>query len=37
MDRLDREAVDGVLSFRYQRRSSGTTPSAIRVADFRLG
>ncbi|WP_367138369.1 BNR repeat-containing protein [Saccharothrix sp. HUAS TT1] len=32
-----RVAVDGVLSFQYQVRSSGTTPSAIRVADFRLG
>ena len=32
-----RLAVDGVLSVRYQQRSSGTTPSPIRVADFRLG
>jgi hypothetical protein len=28
---------DGVLSVLYQQRSSGTTPSPIRVADFRLG
>jgi hypothetical protein len=28
---------DGVLSILYQQRSSGTTPSAIRVVDFRLG
>jgi hypothetical protein len=28
---------DGVLSVLYQRRSTGTTPSPIRVADFRLG
>jgi hypothetical protein len=27
----------GVLSIMYQRRSSGTTPSAIRVVDLRLG
>ncbi|WP_420803648.1 BNR repeat-containing protein [Saccharothrix deserti] len=32
-----RLAVDGVLSFQYQQRSTGTTPSQIRVADFRLG
>jgi hypothetical protein len=32
-----RMAVDGVLSILYQRRSSGTTPSSIRVVDFRLG
>ncbi|MGW4115388.1 BNR repeat-containing protein [Actinosynnema sp. NPDC004786] len=32
-----RVAADGVLSFQYQQRSSGTTPSPIRVADFRLG
>ncbi|MFD0201700.1 MULTISPECIES: BNR repeat-containing protein [Saccharothrix] len=32
-----RLAVDGVLSLQYQQRSSGTTPSPIRVADFRLG
>ncbi|TQM85002.1 putative BNR repeat neuraminidase [Saccharothrix saharensis] len=29
--------VDGVLSVQYQRTSTGTTPSPIRVADFRLG
>jgi hypothetical protein len=27
----------GVLSIMYQQRSSGTTPSAIRVVDLRLG
>ncbi|NUT49728.1 MAG: Tat pathway signal sequence domain protein [Saccharothrix sp.] len=32
-----RVAVDGVLSFQYQQRSSGTTPSPIRVIDLRLG
>ncbi|MFC0626240.1 BNR repeat-containing protein [Kribbella deserti] len=32
-----RMAVDGVLSFQYQQRSSGTTPSPIRVMDVRLG
>ncbi|MFD7657803.1 BNR repeat-containing protein [Actinosynnema sp. NPDC059797] len=32
-----RVAVDGVMSVQYQQTSSGTTPSAIRVADFRLG
>ncbi|QQQ78798.1 BNR repeat-containing protein [Saccharothrix sp. 6-C] len=32
-----RLAADGVLSVQYQQRSSGTTPSPIRVADFRLG
>ncbi|NUT46091.1 MAG: Tat pathway signal sequence domain protein [Saccharothrix sp.] len=32
-----RIAVDGVLSVQYQRASTGTTPSPIRVADFRLG
>jgi hypothetical protein len=32
-----RVAAEGVLSILYQRRSSGTTPSAVRVADFRLG
>ncbi|QFZ18215.1 BNR repeat-containing protein [Saccharothrix syringae] len=32
-----RVAVDGVLSFQYQQRSTGTTPSPIRVADLRLG
>ncbi|GAA2452845.1 BNR repeat-containing protein [Streptomyces glaucus] len=31
-----RVAQDGVLSFLYQERSSGTTPSALRVVDFRL-
>jgi len=30
-------ASEGVLSILYQRRSSGTTPSAVRVVDFRLG
>ncbi|GAA3458213.1 BNR repeat-containing protein [Saccharothrix longispora] len=34
---VSRLAADGVLSVQYQQRSSGTTPSAIRVADFRLG
>jgi hypothetical protein len=29
--------ANGVLSVLYQQRSSGTTPSPIRVADFRLG
>jgi len=28
---------DGILSILYQQRSSGTTPSAIRVIDVRLG
>ncbi|MFE9746805.1 BNR repeat-containing protein [Saccharothrix saharensis] len=28
--------VDGVLSVQYQQLSTGTTPSPIRVADFRL-
>jgi hypothetical protein len=32
-----RVASEGVLSILYQRRSSGTTPSAVRVVDFRLG
>nr|WP_257004486.1 BNR repeat-containing protein [Streptomyces sp. SA15] len=32
-----RVAVDGVLSFQYQQRSTGTTPSPIRVVDVRLG
>lgn len=32
-----RLAADGVLSVLYQQRSTGTTPSPIRVADFRLG
>lgn len=31
-----RLAQDGVLSFMYQQRSSGTTPSPLRVVDFRL-
>jgi hypothetical protein len=31
-----RVASEGVLSVLYQQRSSGTTPSPIRVADFRL-
>ncbi|MET9441163.1 BNR repeat-containing protein [Streptomyces sp. NPDC006610] len=31
-----RVAQDGVLSFMYQERSTGTTPSALRVVDFRL-
>ncbi|MER7394315.1 BNR repeat-containing protein [Streptomyces sp. NPDC000151] len=31
-----RVAQDGVLSFMYQRRSTGTTPSPIHVVDFRL-
>ncbi|HEX6356230.1 BNR repeat-containing protein [Actinophytocola sp.] len=29
--------VNGALSVLYQQRSSGTTPSPIRVADFRIG
>ncbi|HEU5108559.1 MAG TPA: hypothetical protein VFT95_08390, partial [Micromonosporaceae bacterium] len=32
-----RLASEGVLSVLYQQRSSGTTPSPIRVADIRLG
>jgi hypothetical protein len=32
-----RVASDGVLSVLYQQRSTGTTPSPIRVADFQLG
>ncbi|MEQ4300191.1 BNR repeat-containing protein [Plantactinospora sp. B6F1] len=36
VDRMRVES-DGVLSILYQRGSSGTTPSPIRVADFRLG
>lgn len=32
-----RVLVDGVLSIMYQRQSSGTTPSPVRVVDFRLG
>ncbi|MFJ2443888.1 BNR repeat-containing protein [Streptomyces sp. NPDC087658] len=31
-----RVAQDGVLSFMYQRKSTGTTPSPLRVVDFRL-
>ncbi|GAA4146918.1 BNR repeat-containing protein [Actinomadura keratinilytica] len=31
-----RVAADGVLSVMYQRKSSGTTPSSIRVIDFKL-
>ncbi len=35
---VDRSRIgEGVLSLLYQQRSSGTTPSPIRVADFRLG
>ncbi|MDP9795843.1 hypothetical protein J2S43_004355 [Catenuloplanes nepalensis] len=36
---VDRSRVpaDGVLSILYQRRSSGSTPSSIRVLDLRLG
>jgi hypothetical protein len=32
-----RVRADGVLSIMYQRTSTGTTPSPIRVIDFRLG
>lgn len=32
-----RVAAEGVLSVMYQRKSSGTTPSSLRVIDFRLG
>ncbi|SFB60628.1 hypothetical protein SAMN05216266_12610 [Amycolatopsis marina] len=32
-----RVAVDCALSVQYQQASSGTTPSPMRVADFRLG
>jgi hypothetical protein len=32
-----RVRADGVLSVLYQQRSTGTTPSPIRVIDFRLG
>jgi len=32
----DRVASDGVLSILYQRSSTGTTPSPIRVIDFQL-
>lgn len=31
------DLANGVLSVLYQQRSSGTTPSPIRVADFRIG
>ncbi len=31
-----RLAQDGVLSFMYQQKSSGTTPSQVRVVDFAL-
>jgi hypothetical protein len=36
---VDRTRVesDGVLSIMYQRSSGGSTPSPIRVVDFRLG
>ncbi|MFC6015904.1 BNR repeat-containing protein [Plantactinospora solaniradicis] len=36
---VDRTRVesDGILSIMYQRASGGSTPSPIRVADFRLG
>lgn len=34
---VDRTRIaDGVLSVLYQRRSTGTTPSPVRVADFRV-
>jgi hypothetical protein len=32
-----RVRTDGVLSIMYQRTSTGTTPSPLRVVDFRLG
>jgi hypothetical protein len=32
-----RVASQGILSVQYQQTSTGTTPSPIRVADFRLG
>ncbi|MGA6168297.1 BNR repeat-containing protein [Amycolatopsis magusensis] len=32
-----RVATEGVLSVLYQQRSTGTTPSPLRVADFQLG
>lgn len=32
-----RAARDGTISVMYQQRSRGTTPSPIKVADFRLG
>jgi hypothetical protein len=31
-----RVPVDGVLSFMYQERSTGTTPSPLHVIDFQL-
>jgi hypothetical protein len=36
---VDRSRVDSdnILSIMYQQRSSGSTPSALRVIDFRLG
>jgi hypothetical protein len=36
---VDRSRVDSehILSIMYQQKSSGTTPSALRVIDFRLG
>jgi hypothetical protein len=34
---VSRLAGRGVMSLMYQQRSTGTTPSPIRVADFRLG
>jgi hypothetical protein len=33
----ERLAADGVLSIQYQQRSSGTTPSPVRVLDLRIG
>jgi hypothetical protein len=34
---VDVSLANGVLSVLYQQKSSGTTPSPIRVADFRIG
>ena len=34
---MSRVASAGVLSILYQRSSSGTTPSPVRVADLHLG
>ncbi|KAG8964826.1 hypothetical protein FRC03_001295 [Tulasnella sp. 419] len=34
-DRM-RQSSDGILSVLYQDKSSGTTPSAVKVADFKL-
>jgi len=37
---VDRERLrsgDGVLSVLYQKSSSGTTPSGVHIADFKLG